>query len=276
MLLFLNARGRTPPDAFVMYDYEAGRIGHVTKAIVPLFLNQHTMMLTGRADPESYCELQSWDQHQGAFDALFDGRGIDPGAGLEILKTQERVLRFLVAFCETVLQDIKADLLVNDDLLVQPEPRLPAEDATGFRNRAVMAAEAPYRPPASLDMSRASLLLSTRLSAAQDHIWALREDPGYFAEYIGEYKEHRQELIKDTNGESHPLFKLGREGIFWARVIGNVVGEVYLSHEVWTELHNQSVVLRGLLEKYAASLSFEKGLPTELLDAFLKFQHYLQ
>lgn len=44
-------------------------------------------------------------------------------------------------------------------------------------------------------------LLSSRASAANDHFWALHEDPEYFAAEMLERKEHRQEIMMDTNGK---------------------------------------------------------------------------
>ncbi|KAF7596848.1 hypothetical protein BBP40_012448 [Aspergillus hancockii] len=46
--LLLNARGRHPPSQFAATDMGAVRLGMVTKAIMPISLNGHVMILNGR------------------------------------------------------------------------------------------------------------------------------------------------------------------------------------------------------------------------------------
>ena len=53
LLFFLQARSRNSPDAFAIADENAAHLGYVSKAIVPAFLNQYTMMFTNRKSPES-------------------------------------------------------------------------------------------------------------------------------------------------------------------------------------------------------------------------------
>ena len=53
LLLMIQSRARTPPDHFAAADYEAAHLGLVSKAIQPVFLNEHTMMFTGRTSPET-------------------------------------------------------------------------------------------------------------------------------------------------------------------------------------------------------------------------------
>ena len=138
-----------------------------------------------------------------------------------------------------------------------------------------MAAETPYRLPARLDLDRIEALLQAKVSAAEDHVWALREDPSYFAEQLGKIKEHRQEMIKDRNGDVHPTLRPSRHGLFWARIIGTAVFEAYTELEVYAELHRLSKELQTLHAKYASSISPTKPLPEEFQAALLKFRHYI-
>ena len=48
LLLFLQARARDRPDMFAIADSNTAHLGYVSKATVPAFLNQHTMMSTNR------------------------------------------------------------------------------------------------------------------------------------------------------------------------------------------------------------------------------------
>ncbi|KAL0256081.1 hypothetical protein SLS55_008473 [Diplodia seriata] len=275
LLLMLNARARNPPDAFAMADHEAAHLGYAVRALVAPYLNEYTIMFTARRSPDTYGELLSWDDHPEAFEWLTSGKGIHPGYGLHILEIQERVLKFLVDCCKLILHDIQPEAMISDEFSIQPEPPSLSENETGFSSLAVVASEAPYRPPASLDLKRLESLVASKLSAAEDHVWALREDPGYFADCVTDYQEHRQEMIPDSNGKPHPIFKPGRENVFWNRVIGELIANAYLRLELWKEFRDQIANLRLLQTKYAQDISIEKDLPEEYLTALLKLQHYL-
>ncbi|KAK3357834.1 hypothetical protein B0T25DRAFT_630794 [Lasiosphaeria hispida] len=146
----------------------------------------------------------------------------------------------------------------------------------GFDSLAVMAAETPYRPPARIDFAQMESLLEAKVSAAKDHIWALREDPDYFAGQMIDIREHRQEMLKDTEGKPHPALRPSRNVIVSARVIGNLVMEAYSELEIFTELHRQAKKLRLLHGKYAPQLSAAEDLPAVFLDGLLTFRHYLR
>ncbi|KAK9239237.1 hypothetical protein V1525DRAFT_56644 [Lipomyces kononenkoae] len=274
--LLLNARGRHYPSDFAAADFEAMHLGTVTGRLVPIFLNEHTMVLHGATNAQDYGKLLSWDDHPDAFEWMHTRKQFLPGEGLVVLEAQERVLDFLVICCQEILRDIPMATLTTGTFPIQPEPHLKTEsESCGFQSLALMAAEAPYRLPAQLDLGRIESLLGARASAAEDHLWALREDPGYFAEQLFEVKENRQEMLKDVNGDVHPALRLGREATFWTRVIGNVVGEAYVDLEVYSELRQQAQDLRTLQTKYDAVISPTEDLPEEYLAALLKFRHYL-
>ena len=273
--LMLQSRARGAPYAFAFADYDAAHLGIVSKAIIPPFLNEYTMMLTGRTTPKTYGQLVSWDEDDSAFESMISGKGMHPGQGLLVLEIQARVMRFLVDFCERILHDIPASDLTTEKWPIQSPVVLPRETIDGFASQAAMSAEAPYRLPANMDLPRLESLLEAKKSAAEDHIWALREDPGYFAGAVLEYRNHRQETLKDTNGRSHPLMGVGREDVFWQRVIGNVLTNANLGLEVWSELHTQVKEVRRLQRHYEDQITTEKDLPKEYLNALLRFQHYL-
>lgn len=110
---------------------------------------------------------------------------------------------------------------------------------TGMNLLSVVAMEAPYRVPAHLDIVRLQVIIAAKRSAAADHMWALREDLRYFADVVREYKEHRQEMLLDTNGGHHPTLKPSKESTFWNRVLGNVTMDAYFNLAVWDTIHQQ-------------------------------------
>jgi hypothetical protein len=277
LLLLLNSRGRNKPDAFAKADIDACRFGHVTGALVPAFLNEHVMMFTGRYTPDTYGELIAWDDHPEAYQWLISQRGVHPGEGLFILEIQERLYTFLVDCCKAILQDMSEEALADPSVSIQPEPPSVSGNETGLASLASIAAEAPYRLPENLDLKRLESLVAAKLSAAEDHIWALREDPGYFADTLLDWKEHRQECLPDTKGRRHPVLdNPTREKIFWERVIGNSISTSLAMIEMWGFIHEQIVNLQRLKEKYAESISPEKDLPEEYALAFYRLDHHLR
>ncbi|GAP89947.2 hypothetical protein SAMD00023353_4400550 [Rosellinia necatrix] len=276
MLLLLNARGRNPPPAFSSIDFEAMYLGLASKNLTADFLNCHVMILHGAQDARGYGRLISWDNHPDAFEWLHTRQQYFPGEGLLVLEAQERLLGFLVSCCKQILSDIPYEHLLAPNFTAQPEPQLKTEkESTGFDSLVVMATEAPYRPPSQLDLARIELVLGGRLAAAEDHLWALREDPGYFAEQIIEIKEHRLELLKDTRGGDHPVLRTTHEDLFWARICSTLAIEAHLPLEAFADLHRQAQALQRLYRKHANKISPAEHLPEEFLNALLKFRYCL-
>ncbi|KAL2277788.1 hypothetical protein FJTKL_15217 [Diaporthe vaccinii] len=277
LLLLLNSRGRHPPSDFAAADNESMHLDKVTFAIVPVFLNCYVLVLNGATDPAEYGKLLAWDDHPEAFDWMHTRKQFLPGEGLLVLEAQHRLMKFLVQCCQSVLHDIPADVLTSATYPVLPEPTLKTEgEANGFEALAVMTMEAPYRVPARLDFSRLTSLLDARASAAEDHLWALREDPSYFAETLLDWRDHRQEMLPDWNGDAHPVTSRVRSSTLWTRVIGTALSEAYLQLEVFAELSRQARGLQSLQAKYATVISPFKDLPEEYLEALLKFRYYVE
>ena len=103
LLIFLNARGRHLPSAFAAADINAMHIGLVTKAIVPIFLNEHTMILRCATSANEYGKLLAWESHPDAFDLMNTQKQFLPGEGLLVLEAPGRLLEFLVKCCQELL-----------------------------------------------------------------------------------------------------------------------------------------------------------------------------
>ncbi|CZR65731.1 uncharacterized protein PAC_15631 [Phialocephala subalpina] len=100
------------------------------------------------------------DNHEASEWAL-SSVGFQPGEGLVLLEIQEETLRFLLRCCQSLMQDAPIAELMKD---------MP------------ISFESPYRAPAHIDLARLKGLAVSKRSAAEEHIWAMREDPGYFHE----------------------------------------------------------------------------------------------
>ncbi|KAK2043702.1 hypothetical protein LZ31DRAFT_595411 [Colletotrichum somersetense] len=140
-----------------------------------------------------------------------------------VLGWQQRTLGFLVECCESILHDILTTKITANVFSVVEEPQLGGKVfKDGFASLAAIEEEAPFQ-------------LSTRLNVNRIK--------------FAEVREHRQEMLEDTNGDLHPIPKRGKEYIF---------------------LTAQFVLrTRGLLQAPSPT----KGAP--LLQTLLKFRHYL-
>lgn len=202
LLLFINFRGRDRQNMFTHADHEAMRFGRVTGAINMPFLNDHTMFLDGLT-AGTYGKLDAWAENDKAFEMMISGHGFHPGQGLTILEIQQRTLGFLVECCQLFLHDLSPDSLTDDQTPIKPEPPAITGDPAEWSTLASITAEAPYRVPANLDFGRLKAVVAAKRSSAEDHIWGLREDPGYYGDFVGDWSEHRQETLLDTNGKRH-------------------------------------------------------------------------
>jgi hypothetical protein len=273
LLLFINSRGRHPPNMFAHADHEAMRFGHVTGAINMPFLNEHTMFLDGLT-AATYGKLDAWSDNDNAFDMMMTGHGLHPGQGLTILEVQQRILGFLVKCCQLILHDMSPGSLTDDQTPIRPEPPAIVGDPAEWPTLASIAAEAPYRVPAHLDFGRLRAVIFAKRSAAGDHIWGLREDPGYFADFVGDWSEHRQETLLDTNGKRHPAIT-DLKSTFWERVLGSVIADAYGALIIWDLISHELTELEALKTKYSNVISPQKKLPPEYMKALLSFRYML-
>ncbi|KAF9578058.1 hypothetical protein BGW38_006363, partial [Lunasporangiospora selenospora] len=268
MLIFLNARARQYPSVFAAADHESFRISKTSGKVMPSYLNEYTMMFTGHNTVETYGRLYSWDEHEDAFDWMHTQRGTLGGIGLQILQVQERVYKFLVECCLHILQVTRENAKADDSPIEPQPPTLSISDGPTHTLSDVSAA-IPYSVPAKLDLTRLRDLVAARRSAAEDHMWSLREDPGYFANELLEMKEHRQELLPDIYGDQHSLTRPFLSKEFWNRVTGKVILAANGHLEVWDILLSQIDRLITLLGKYEGTFTEKDSLPEELLVTFL-------
>jgi hypothetical protein len=260
------------PDVFAITDWTASQLGRVSKVVGGPGLEGHTMMFHNHKTPATYGELIPDDDDVDAISRL---TGRDSRQGLQILETQQRILRFLVDCCKTIMHDVAPDVLTSNEYLMQPAVVLPKETAEGFASLAIMTSETPYRVPADMDLERLESIMEAQTYDIEDHLWSLREDPEYFASCIPDRKDHSIQLLKDTNGHDHPLLEPSLIVKLWCNVIITVVTGAHYRLESWTELLAQVKYLRVLHAKHANNISRTNDLPEEYSDALLKFSHYL-
>ncbi|RDW68843.1 uncharacterized protein DSM5745_08603 [Aspergillus mulundensis] len=163
--------------------------------------------------------------------------------------------------------------LADYPILLEPDLKRES-DVAGYESLAVKAAEAPYRAPTQQpDFCFLESLLAARASALEDHLWALREDPEYFASYLVDAGEHQIVHLKDPEANDHPL--LSQKLRWWTCVVSSLVGEAYLTAEIVSEGGRLADKVAKLQRKYATEIVPSSDLPEDYLQALLQFRYFL-
>ena len=267
LLLFLNSRGRHPLHAFVFADWEALQPGFSTGALRISSMFGHTMLFYGQTTPETYGQTVPWYHNPRALGWCASGFGVHPGSGIWVLQAQQGIMDFLLDCCRKILHDQPQDFL-DENIPIQPEPEPVAARVTSWQSLATLAAEAPYRVPADLDFDRIRSIIAAKITATKDHVLALREDPGYFEEYVKEFAEHAQENIPDVKGRKDP--QLGTMA-FWKAALSLVIDEAYGSLFTWKLLHRQAGTLAKMKKKYALKIERNQRLPKDYEEEIRQF-----
>ncbi|KAH8702938.1 hypothetical protein GQ44DRAFT_732595 [Phaeosphaeriaceae sp. PMI808] len=265
MLLLLHFRGRYHPREFVHSDLEQAALGEASGTTMPAFLNGYTMYFHRGGFADEYGELISWDDDEDAFEDMSNEVGMHPGHGLQALEIQQHIYAFLVIWSKSLLQDVPS--VTECDVVPNPGPPPALSDITSLQ---ITALEAPYRVPAHLDFARLEAIASAERNAREDHLWALREDPGYFADAMEEASRHRQEMLPDTRGHEHPTLKEPGRPLFWNRVLGGVLVESHFGLATFDEVVRQINNLALLHTTHHERIKPRDNLPS---DFFLVFQN---
>jgi hypothetical protein len=270
MLLLLHFRARYHPREFIHSDLEQAALGKASGTTMPAFLNEYTMYFHRGETADEYGGLISWDDEEDAFENMMNEVGMHPGHGLHALEIQQRIWAFLVTWSRSLLQDVPSP--TQGDVLLNPGPPPTLGDITSLK---MIALEAPYRIPAHLNFARLKAIASAERNAREDHLWALREDPGYFADAMQEASAHRQEMLLDTKGHEHPTLKEPGRPLFWNRVLGSVLVESHFGFATFNEIVRQINDLASLHARHYNRIKPEVGLPSDLFMAFQNLRFLL-
>jgi len=265
MLCLLNTRARYLPAVFVYHEIQSCSLGISSNTLVPLTLHGYAMYLEGET-VESYGKLMAFTE-----DSHLIG-GFQPGIGLLILEIQQKIMEFLVKWCETLLQQPAQTLI--DQFSVPTGTLAPIQIACSWPTIEILARYTPYLAPERTNFSGLKDFLEARYFQAQDHVWALREDPGYFEEVVYQYADHQPEGLLDSTNKPHPNYN---KPTFWRATLANLVSEAYHSVIIWDVLVKQAKLVVALQEQHASALDAKHELPPaykreiQLLKALLLY-----
>ena len=273
LLLFFHSRGRNVPHVFSSFDRKTYRLGLTCNAIQQSFLEGYTMMLNGQTSPTTYGRLLDWSLHEEAQNLMKIGIGDQPGEGLVTLEIQEKILRFLVECAEIILHDllplIKSSTSVPQSL---PPPTSHHTD-TEWPSLAAVVAEAPYQVPKQFDFSGIRSLVMAKRAEAEDHIWSLREDPGYFQDAVSEWSEHRGERLLDLNGKRHPDLN---KPVFWENVLDLVITDAYSNLVMWDLAQKELSYIVKIREHHGSRINPNQRMPADYEIALCHFRNLVE
>ena len=280
--LFLNSRGRNNPSAFVEADYVACRFGIPCKVIKLAKLEDHVMRFAGRHTPDLYgeiCPKLCEGRPNGVCEWERAEDNIVPGAGLVILEVQERIYNVLVRCCKLILHDMSDDELADSSIAIQPEPELALQSENTLPPLATIASEAPYRLQSEFDLRRLQSIVQAKLSAAEDHLRALREDPHYFTSAFWEEANHSNQLIGrrvllDVDNNWNRCFRDGGQKKYFA---GHFARELVCgslrSTEVWRDLNEQLKKVVRLRENFGSTRIIGRNIGRTFAAAIMRLEH---
>lgn len=274
LLNFLSSRGNHSPYVFCHTDLSACALGIATAKIGKCEMKEYAMLFSDGETPQDYAKVILGSENNSAASSDTSSCWFTLGEGLLILEVQQRIWHFLLACTKAIVHDLGES---TQSSLPDSEPHFSAvpTNESAFLTLATSTMDAPYRPPAQMDLSRLQSLVCAKRSAIADHIWLLREDPSYFADCVNEWKEHQPEMLLDPQGKKHPIHKAGLTKAFWNRVLRKMITDSYLSLSVWEYTYQAVCKFNELSRKHTDPFSSE-SLPEELAFAIKKIRHLLE
>jgi len=254
LLVFINSRARYHPTVFAGTELAFSRMAPNPNPYNEFHPKLRMILLNtgkaacpdGQTDPK-FGTIVSFESESEALALDRDRSGIvfGLGQGFWILCIQLGILRFIKKCCEVILHDIDVSIeaIENGPFPVVAEPPSLLDHGDLRSSFADEAKLLPYRVRDESYTARLRQLISTVLENAKDHVWALREDPAYFAECFQIYRDHRFENVADEYGNPYP--HLGSRK-FVRCVLTGILADTYYHLIAWDQIHQQLIKLEAI------------------------------
>ena len=261
LLLLLNSRGHNSPDVFAHADLESCRLGTVNDKIKTAWLPKYAMVIMGQETPKTYGTLVRLEEEPEAFLLWNAGVHFNVAEGLLILEIQSKLYDFLLHCCLQLFSDVPPNDLISIHVVQQPEPEPLESNAASYLDLSSVVAEAPFRVPNTLDTCRLLQLIESKRAAAEDHVWAIQEDPGYFREALVMRARHRKEHLRDEEGNTSP--DLDSQD-FWNTVILREVDAAFQGLLQWDSLYEHAKALHYKVPNGFETFDHSQPLPEDV------------
>lgn len=271
---FFSSRGSNRPYAFCHTDLSACALGTATAKIGNSEMKEHAMLFHDSETPQGYAKVILRSENNESASSDTSSCWFNLEEGILVLEVQQRIWHFLLACTKAIVHDL-VESAPDSSPDPETQPSAVSTNDSAFLTLATSTMDAPYRPPAQMNLSRLKSLVCAKRSAIADHIWLLREDPSYFADCVNEWKEHQPEMLLDSQSKKHPIHKAGLTKAFWNRVLRKMITDSYLSLSLW-EYTYQAVCKFNDLSQRHTDPSTSEPLPEELAFAMKKIRHLLE
>ncbi|CAJ2503112.1 Uu.00g105060.m01.CDS01 [Anthostomella pinea] len=294
LMLMLSARGRNFPDVFIPTDTAFARAAlpvgiHPLAALTLGCRPKQRMLFRGRKSAGDYgeiCDESSLSHFMSITSFTLD-------VGLMVLAVQSKLYPFLVQCCKEILHDVSEDEMLTRAPVAATSEQLLGEneaDASTLESLLIQSSLAPYRVPGHLDLSRMEAVVAARLAEAEDHLWSLREDPGYFSETLYDWSEHCQESLVictreedlwdkfmhnvTCTDESHTWHTATKptdgDAEFWAPIVQNVLTDALEYIENWRILLSRISRAAKAMQSHASELRYDRPAPEAITLSLLQ------
>ncbi|KAM3419280.1 hypothetical protein BST61_g5217 [Cercospora zeina] len=238
LLLFIKSRGRNLPDTFRLADVKAAHLGSgwdrgfdfadtfEDYCCPEHYIEDHNeddigMLFEDRHSPKHYGKLithhvTSLKTSQYRYLRLAH-------EGLLSLELLQRTYKFLLECAKLILHDIPPAMFFLAPLTPEPMRMPGAPGPNEYPSMSAHSLEAPYRVPQMLNLERLKMLVDSRREAAEDHVWLLKEDPGYFTATLREFREHDDEIGTGRRSD-------------WPVVLNKMITNAYLLYVFWDDI----------------------------------------
>ncbi|KAI4931004.1 uncharacterized protein J4E92_004838 [Alternaria infectoria] len=275
-LTFLNSRGHTPVESFSQTELLNCPIARCSDQVLRPRLHRFTMTFAGCNKQNSYGRMKRWTDPQDARQTIHNGHGVHPGHGLQILCIQEIIYTFLKRCCHLLVGDLLADEKGQSEKYPITSPMACViENTANYTNRAELSLLTPYGVPRQLNFDRLRSLVSSKVGELEDHIWALREDPGYFSEVFHDYKSHRGEYMKSADGNVNSILKEPPHEMT-GLILRHLITDPYLALFYWHECLRLVELLQFTARESDTKFSASQNLPETQHRNFLRLWTILQ
>ncbi|KAI1107864.1 hypothetical protein F4804DRAFT_347520 [Jackrogersella minutella] len=274
ILMMLEWRARCHPETFVVEDFASLIFGTRTEIIEPVKMPGYFAVFRGRDTPQSYGKIYAWDSDEDGVQSESTRGHFGVNEAFWVLEAQMFIYNFLCHFSLTVLHDYSREDLLSAK---PPYPPKPPFISSRFNNEGIeilpiAAYEDQYSVPGLTNFSRMKSLLLAKMASAEDHLWALRGDPGYFLHTAELRMFNMPESIFTKDGHADVTFR--EDGVeLWTHVFRAHISEAIENVDFLNILFRKITHLQHLINHYKQDISSDRDLPLPLNTALFETCH---
>jgi hypothetical protein len=268
-ITFMSSRGRNRPESFAFT--ELTYCGVSDEIMGANNLQSHVMACVS-SHGMSYGQIALARDVGGARKFLLRGQGVRLVKGILILQIQIAIYSFLARCGDIMLStphEPSAPKSINIRKKAVSGSRISEH---GFRSIKDDARKSPFAFPAPVDLSSLRALVYAKLADLEDHVWALRSDPGYFEEVWNSHYENRPEMIRAFDGQRHPLNSGHREFAILSSVVRDVVTNSFSALSAFQEVAGKIEKLDAAFKRPLDRSGEEEDAAETLASLFLELR----